>query len=857
ISRSGSRGPYGTTDSQRRATTDSDLHNAERRFWLSISWTISTSPSPGRPILLTMATICADCYADLQPLQQVQLKPCKHRLCLYCMIDFLHQKRQEKIVQCPCCTRNVDNSSYERIPPPPDRRGRKRTRDEDDSPDEDIDPITKEQEYQRLELKENFDDLRKIMANLVDLREKGRKMAGGPDYSLLKDAMGNEGVLVTLQYSIHIIWKTQNDTFSFMVKPICHSQIKSNAGEEEAHGSGLVSMFAALSNPILLASAQDKDTMPEEVVPATRLCDYIEKDGRLLPLCIHALATGNDSLNWVEKTLSKKGSLDTYDRSLVCAPYLAADMIERVSNPSKIIGVACRSVSELADTMENHQFLDFLSSPFRVITQTNTRRRGRAAAFVNMSMRQQELDPRCLVIAMTDNVENKVVDGPDAGTFESNTLVAYATIPSSTLLEDGILNDDDPSARLSRVSKSWKQLVAAGLSMPPSGSCTPMEMVLDQYLRPTDSDNQELGSLVLLHIAAALQAKAKGWLPGEMPTADTVPNDGSIKLPITERLFLESQLVDVFTAATISEERPPVNTATHEELKTLWTKNHIQSSYALDLPFSANSTQVEILEMDLRILLRQLCDYYHINNPFDEAMPEDTSDTVLEQDDEEEECTGLRPLTQGELDSIWKLIEDQVKEDDKDPPPSYTLFLNACDGSPVGKIYRLKYSDEKGRWKKQQPIIGGFHFFMETFKCSNSLHTEDASFLVGSFIGKKGKEATPENIKCFLNFGDPTMCEKQMGAILCAIYSYVARQMKVDQNGATAIDVYSYMVERAKQSSIYPCLLEIAWHAQPCRSKHQSLLLRFDQPSFVLQRNYRWHTRWPPFASHILWDLQS
>ena len=157
---------------------------------------------------------------------------------------------------------------------------------------------------------------------------------------------------------------------------------------------------------------------------------------------------------------------------------MAADMIQRVKNPSKVVGVACRTVSELADTMETTQFLDYLSSGFRVITQTNTRRRGRATAFVTKSLRQKELDPRSFMIAMTDNIENKVVCGREAGTFESNTVVAYCSIPSSVLIADGFLNDEDPSKRLSRKSTHWKDLVVKSLSS--SNPKAAMNQMLDQ-----------------------------------------------------------------------------------------------------------------------------------------------------------------------------------------------------------------------------------------------------------------------------------------------------------------------------------------------------------------------------------------
>ena len=54
----------------------------------------------------------------------------------------------------------------------------------------------------------------------------------------------------------------------------------------------------------------------------------------------------------------------------------------------------------------------------------------------------------------------------------------------------------------------------------------------------------------------------------------------------------------------------------------------------------------------------------------------------------------------------------------------------------------------------------------------NEAHEDLASYLVGSYIGKMGKDATEKNIDYFIQFNDPTNYKKQMGSIIHAIFDY-------------------------------------------------------------------------------------
>ena len=98
---------------------------------------------------------------------------------------------------------------------------------------------------------------------------------------------------------------------------------------------------------------------------------------------------------------------------------------------------------------------------------------------------------------MTDNIENKVTEGADAGTYESNSLVAFCSIPESVLIEDGLLNDDDPDMRLSREGKKLPEVVLEVMSSPPpisednpskNSMNRSMKLLLDKFIRPTEDD---------------------------------------------------------------------------------------------------------------------------------------------------------------------------------------------------------------------------------------------------------------------------------------------------------------------------------------------------------------------------------
>jgi hypothetical protein len=144
------------------------------------------------------------------------------------------------------------------------------------------------------------------------------------------------------------------------------------------------------------------------------------------------------------------------------------------------------------------------------------------------------------------------------------------------------------------------------------------------------------------------------------------------------------------------------------------------------------------------------------------------------------------------------------------PPINYLGF--AGDGAPFVAACRMKDGDEEGRWDHIVPLLGAFHLFMEAFKKSNDFNEEGIAWLVSTFIGKNGNEATEQNIAYFLDFKDPTDYEKMMGSILHAIYDHAIRSMQ--ENGIEEANpkmVLDFMRKRAKESPLANSILILVW----------------------------------------------
>ncbi len=71
--------------------------------------------------------------------------------------------------------------------------------------------------------------------------------------------------------------------------------------------------------------------------------------------------------------------------------------------------------------------------------------------------RDYRIYPNAVIICIADNIEHKVKFGQVAGTFKSNTSVAFRVIPEWKLIKDGILNHIDKSTRLCREQKNWEE----------------------------------------------------------------------------------------------------------------------------------------------------------------------------------------------------------------------------------------------------------------------------------------------------------------------------------------------------------------------------------------------------------------
>jgi len=91
---------------------------------------------------------------------------------------------------------------------------------------------------------------------------------------------------------------------------------------------------------------------------------------------------------------------------------------------------------------------------------------------------------------------------------------------------------------------------------------------------------------------------------------------------------------------------------------------------------------------------------------------------------------------------------------------------------------------------------------------------------------KFGELATDNNIKYFLNFSNPTLPEKVMGTLVCAMIAYAIQMMKkAGQDGAKPLSIHKFLLEQSKSSamamSLFKCLCDyenliVVHHAKRC-----------------------------------------
>jgi hypothetical protein len=499
-----------------------------------------------------------------------------------------------------------------------------------------------------------------------------------------------------------------------------------------------VKLFANLHDPLIKHQRRGiQDSIGKSPMEFLRFMQ--DNDDNALFHCLRALATKSVGRP------SDSSLKDAYRQGRLFGSYLAADILLRLENPSAEVGHAIQSIGFAMDHYSSSRGHDLLSS-FRLTRTLNSRKLSDAKKYIEAALQDQNIGPRDLVCSMIDNAQWKVKFSRNAGTFDHWTIIALRIIPEAQLIKDGIYNDTDPSRRLSRVPVDWvKDFVEAKTQ----------EEVLAEVFLPRTEDYNALCSLVMTHLAVALEAS----LPSNI-------DEDNAKLPLLHRVFLAG---DIELATTGQEcTLGATNDAAillHEyiKLQDVWTDNYIRASFPINLAFAATETQVELMEMMRRIWVTQM-----------------------------------------------KAFEEDPNKGRKERPVSEVVIGYAGDGAPYVAGCRLKDADEDGRWKFIKMVFGIFHLYMENFKKANKACEDWVAVLVGTYIGKNDKDATDTNIDYFINFNDPSTYEQQKGIILLAIFSHAKRcMMAAGKTDASPVAVWRYMISIAEQSPLAFALVNL------------------------------------------------
>jgi hypothetical protein len=741
------------------------------------SFLMSSCPLTARQPYSTMdANICcAACHVFVAQVSSVQLLPCKHNLCLHCMVDHLCATRNDTTFLCKGCNRKVERyksmrAKREELQHSPSRTQPKRTKKEvkfvtisvmippppaktDEQQHDSLAnvemarmPSTEQITQTELEMVEtatqtpasdpnkvevelepSFDALRLLFTELTKM-----------DRNALKRCVG-KGLIVTWQTRLTL---DNNGALNQPEKVCCltHQQDSKDRKScslffvEEA-----VKLFANLYDPLIKHQRHGRqDSLG--MSPAEFLRYMQDNDDNALFHCLRALATkkvgqpSNESLK------------DSYRQGQLFGSYLAADILLRLENPTAEVGHAIQTIGFAMDHYSTSRALDLLST-FRLIQSARSRRQTDAKKYVEAAFQDQPIGARDLVCSMVDNAQWKVKFSKSAGTYKHWTIIALRIIPEAQLIKDGIYNDGaDPSKQLSRVPVDWVNDIVKKKTQ---------EEVLATVFLPRTEDYSALCSLLMTHLAVALET----GLPSQIDDEDKA------ELPLLHRVFLETdiELATTGQCGSTLHDDGDILRSEHIKLQLIWTENFIRASFPIEMAFAATETQVELMEMIRRIWAIQM-----------------------------------------------KAYEEDPDKGKKERPVSEVVMGYAGDGAPYVAGCRLKDADEDGRWKFIKMVFGIFHLYMENFKKANKACEDWVTVLVATYIGKNDKDATEKNIDYFINFNDPSTYEQQKGVILLAIFNHVKRCMlAAGKTEASPITIWQYMLSIAEQSPLAFSLLNL------------------------------------------------
>lgn len=426
----------------------------------------------------------------------------------------------------------------------------------------------------------------------------------------------------------------------------------------------------------------------------------------------------------------------------LAATAIAADLVVRTADVHEV-GHAIKFVGFQLEHAKDTQLKEIFSkvrltqSRYHAITKM-------AKEFIAKVLHGSPLGPRDLIFFSADNLQWR-----KGNKYDHWVTILMHVMTEEEMIKRGILNDDDPEARLSRERSSWRDYI---------DSC-PVEGVLNEVFRPTETDYSRLGEALLSHLALTLQ-----FLPSLPDVADCQARIRTKNflfdrpLPMLHRL---SSADDVDAYPTPEESSNDHEGAEIEEdCPTMWDKSNVHPSPAV----RANMSSKLFLRTFLRMIHR-------------------TGGKQREDFNNSEDSAGKEPP----VDKLFTLV----------------------DGAPFDVLSRILEADEASGNPLHDTITlvpGIFHLFMEIFKKVHFLAVDIASAIADSFMGKNGDD----DISFFLNFNDPTKPEKQMSQVVLATMAYVYRCMEKDgYEEASPADAHGYMIEMAEECPTAKALLDL------------------------------------------------
>jgi hypothetical protein len=154
---------------------------------------------------------------------------------------------------------------------------------------------------------------------------------------------------------------------------------------------------------VLVKMASTKE-LSKDHLSSNELIDFlIAKDGRLLLMCMLALATGKTSFDEFKRE-------EGYDKASLLSVYMAIDLIVRAVQIHEI-GLAVRCMSNMFRHAPESRCHDLLSS-FRVVVSSKASIKDDARGLIKACLEPAvKLQPRDCVETIQDNVNWKVTQG--------------------------------------------------------------------------------------------------------------------------------------------------------------------------------------------------------------------------------------------------------------------------------------------------------------------------------------------------------------------------------------------------------------------------------------------------------------